>query len=97
MPTCTTISSVRTSANSKTRTVERRREFTTVEPLAIMLRQNDPEFKSTSIWAVTAMIDGEVAALYRKWFQSPIPRGRESGNPVNPLLREQFTFRPTRW
>jgi len=69
-------------------------EFTTVEPLAIMLRQNDPEFKKyVDLVLSRAMIDGEVAALYRKWFQSPIPpRGVNLGIPVNPLLREQFTF-----
>ena len=69
-------------------------EFTTVEPLAIMLRQNDPEFKKYVDLVVSrAMIDGEVAALYRKWFQGPIPpKGVTLGIPVNPLLREQFTF-----
>jgi len=69
-------------------------EFTTVEPLAIMLRRNDPEFKKYVDLVVSrAMIDGDVAALYRKWFQSPIPpKGVALGIPVNPLLREQFTF-----
>jgi glutamate/aspartate transport system substrate-binding protein len=69
-------------------------EFTTVEPLAIMLRQNDPEFKKFVDFVLSrAMIDGDVPALYRKWFQSPIPpKGVTLGIPVNPLLREQFTF-----
>ena len=69
-------------------------EFTTVEPLAIMLRRNDPEFKKYVDLALSrAMIDGEVAALYRKWFNSPIPpKGVTLGIPVSPLLREQFTF-----
>ncbi|HQR20503.1 MAG TPA: amino acid ABC transporter substrate-binding protein [Burkholderiaceae bacterium] len=69
-------------------------EFTTVEPLAIMLRRNDPEFKKyVDLVLSRAMIDGEVAALYRKWFNSPIPpKGVTLGIPVSPLLREQFTF-----
>lgn len=69
-------------------------EFTTVEPLAIMLRNNDPEFKKfVDLVLSRAMVDGDVAALYRKWFLSPIPpKGVTLGIPVNPLLREQFTF-----
>lgn len=69
-------------------------EFTTVEPLAIMLRRGDPDFKKVVDLVLSrAMIDGEVAALYRKWFQGPIPpKGVTLGIPVNPLLREQFTF-----
>lgn len=69
-------------------------EFTTVEPLAIMLRNNDPEFKKfVDLVLSRSMVDGDVAALYRKWFLSPIPpKGVTLGIPVNPLLREQFTF-----
>jgi ABC-type amino acid transport substrate-binding protein len=69
-------------------------EFTTVEPLSIMLRHNDPEFKKyVDLVLSRAMIDGEVAAIYRKWFLGPIPpKGVTLGIPVNPLLREQFTF-----
>ncbi len=69
-------------------------EFTTVEPLAIMLRRNDPEFKKyVDLVLSRAMIDGEVAALYRKWFLGPIPpKNVTLGIPINPLLREQFTF-----
>jgi glutamate/aspartate transport system substrate-binding protein len=69
-------------------------EFTTVEPLAIMLRHNDPEFKKlVDLVLSRAMVDGEVAQLYRKWFLSPIPpKGVNLGIPMSPLLREQFTF-----
>lgn len=69
-------------------------EFTTVEPLAIMLRRGDAEFKKlVDLVLSRAMIDGEVAVLYRKWFQAPIPpKGVTLGIPVNPLLREQFSF-----
>jgi len=69
-------------------------EFTTVEPLAIMLRRDDPEFKKfVDTTLGRAMVDGEVLALYRKWFQGPIPpKGVTLGIPLSPLLREQFTF-----
>jgi glutamate/aspartate transport system substrate-binding protein len=69
-------------------------EFTTVEPLAIMLRRNDPDFKRYVDTVLSrAMVDGDVPALYRKWFQGPIPpKGITLGISVSPLLREQFTF-----
>lgn len=69
-------------------------EFTTVEPLAIMLRRNDPEFKKLVDMTIgRAMVDGEVLPLYKKWFQGPIPpKGVTLGIPLSPLLREQFTF-----
>ena len=45
-----------------------------VEPYAIMLRRDDPAFK-TLVDGVLAglMKSGEFEKLYRKWFQSPIP------------------------
>jgi len=69
-------------------------EFTTVEPLAVMLRRDDPEFKKfVDVTLGRAMVDGEVLALYKKWFQGPIPpKGVTLGIPLSPLLREQFTF-----
>jgi len=69
-------------------------EFTTVEPLAIMLRRNDPDFKKyVDVVLSRAMVDGDVPQLYKKWFQGPIPpKGVTLGIAVSPLLREQFTF-----
>lgn len=69
-------------------------EFTTVEPLAIMLRRNDPEFKKfVDLVLSRAMVDGEANTAYRRWFLNPIPpRGITLGISVSPLLREQFTF-----
>jgi hypothetical protein len=65
-----------------------------VEPLAIMLRRNDPDFKKfVDLVLSRAMVDGEVNTAYRRWFLNPIPpRGITLGIPVSPLLREQFTF-----
>lgn len=69
-------------------------EFTTVEPLAIMLRRNDPDFKKYVDTVLSrAMVDGEVLPVYRRWFLGPIPpKGVTLGIPINPLLREQLTF-----
>ena len=45
-----------------------------VEPYAIMLRKNDPEFKKAVDDALIAMMkSGEFQKLYDKWFTQPIP------------------------
>jgi glutamate/aspartate transport system substrate-binding protein len=45
-----------------------------VEPYAIMLRKNDPEFKKLVDDTLASVIrSGEFEKLYKKWFQSPIP------------------------
>lgn len=69
-------------------------EFISVEPLAIMLRKGDPEFKRYVDSVISrAMIDGEVRKLYSRWFLSPIPpKGVNLGIPMSPLLREQMLF-----
>jgi ABC-type amino acid transport substrate-binding protein len=69
-------------------------EFISVEPLAIMLRRDDPEFKKYVDTVLSrAMIDGEVRALYNKWFLAPIPpKGVNLGIPLSPLMRDQLSF-----
>lgn len=45
-----------------------------VEPYAIVLPPHDPEFKRVADGAIVALFQsGQIQALYRKWFQSPIP------------------------
>ena len=45
-----------------------------VEPIAIMYRKDDPQFKKVVDDSVRAMAkSGEVAKLYDKWFMQPIP------------------------
>ena len=45
-----------------------------VEPYAIMVRKDDPAFKKLVDDTLAAMMkSGEFEALYKKWFQSPIP------------------------
>jgi glutamate/aspartate transport system substrate-binding protein len=59
-----------------------------------MLRRNDPEFKRFVDTVLSrAMIDGEVLALYKKWFTSPIPpKGINLNIPPSPLMRDQMRF-----
>lgn len=46
----------------------------TVEPYALMIPKNDPEFKTLIDDSIRGMIqDGTIETLYKKWFESPIP------------------------
>ncbi|WP_416761127.1 amino acid ABC transporter substrate-binding protein [Roseateles sp. So40a] len=49
-------------------------EVLSVEPIAIMIRKDDPAFKKTVDDSIKAMMkSGEIAKLYDKWFTQPIP------------------------
>jgi glutamate/aspartate transport system substrate-binding protein len=49
-------------------------EVLSVEPIAIMLRKDDPAFKKAVDNSIVAMFkSGEIAKLYDKWFTQPIP------------------------
>jgi glutamate/aspartate transport system substrate-binding protein len=49
-------------------------EVLSVEPIAIMLRKDDPNFKKVVDDSLVAMMkSGEIAKLYDKWFMQPIP------------------------
>ncbi len=49
-------------------------EVLSVEPIAIMVRKDDPAFKKTVDDSIGAMMkSGEIAKLYDKWFVQPIP------------------------
>ena len=69
-------------------------DFISVEPLAVMLRKGDPEFKKYVDTVLSrAMIDGEVRAMYDKWFLAPIPpKNVTLGVPLSPLMRDQLRF-----
>ncbi|NYT77596.1 amino acid ABC transporter substrate-binding protein [Alcaligenaceae bacterium] len=46
----------------------------TVEPYAIMEPKGDPEFKKVVDDTIIGMMkDGQLDALYKKWFESPVP------------------------
>ncbi|RYY71820.1 MAG: transporter substrate-binding domain-containing protein, partial [Comamonadaceae bacterium] len=45
-----------------------------VEPIALMLRKDDPKFKAAVDGVITKMMaSGELEKLYVKWFMQPIP------------------------
>ncbi|WP_311222530.1 MULTISPECIES: transporter substrate-binding domain-containing protein [unclassified Acidovorax] len=49
-------------------------ETLSVEPIAIMIRKDDPAFKKVVDDSIKAMMkSGEMAKLYDKWFLQPIP------------------------
>jgi glutamate/aspartate transport system substrate-binding protein len=49
-------------------------ETIAVEPIAIMLRKDDPAFKKAVDDSIKAMMSsGDIAKLYDKWFNQPIP------------------------
>ncbi len=69
-------------------------DFTSVEPLAIMLRKDDPEFKRLVDFTLTrVMIDGGIRDIWKRWFESPIPpSGINLAVPMNALMRDQIRF-----
>ena len=56
-------------------------EVISVEPIAIMLRKDDPEFKKAVDDSIKKMMkDGTLAKLWDKWFLQPIPpKGNKVG------------------
>ena len=49
-------------------------EVLSVEPIAIMMRKDDPAFKKAVDDSIKKMMkDGTLAKLWTKWFESPIP------------------------
>ncbi len=64
-------------------------EVLSVEPIAIMLRKDDPVFKQAVDQSIEAMMkSGEIARLYDKWFMQPIPpSNRPVGLPASDATR----------
>ncbi|CAJ0884386.1 Glutamate/aspartate import solute-binding protein [Ralstonia sp. LMG 32965] len=69
-------------------------DMLTVEPYAIMLSKDDPEFKRLVDRAMTNIIlDYDAEKLYKKWFQQPIPpRSAKLDIPMSFLLRDSFKY-----
>jgi len=63
-----------------------------VEPYAIMLRKDDPAFKQLVDGTLTQLMkSGEFEALYKKWFQSPIPpKGINLNAPMSRELQDNL-------
>jgi len=57
-----------------------------------MLRRDDPAFKAVVDRATTKLYTGpEMAALYAKWFTSPIPpKGINFNFPMTPEMQKAF-------
>lgn len=67
-------------------------EFAAPEPYGIMLRRDDPAFKAVVDRATTKLYTGpEMAALYAKWFTSPIPpKGINFNFPMTSEMQKAF-------
>jgi ABC-type amino acid transport substrate-binding protein len=80
--------SFRASSKSAERWVVSRRSLT-VEPLAIMMRKDDPAFADVVNKEIRrVMLSGEIQGIYKKWFESPVPGpGFNLNLPMGPLLR----------
>ena len=68
------------------------KELLSIEPLAIMMRRDDPSFKQVVDTEVTRIIvKGEISRIYKKWFESPIPPNQVNLKlPMNYLLWDFF-------
>jgi ABC-type amino acid transport substrate-binding protein len=66
----------------------------TIEPLAIMLPKDDPEFKQLVDEEMKRLIrSGEAKALYERWFMQPIaPRNTALNLPMNYLLKDFWKY-----
>ncbi len=65
--------------------------FSKAEPYGIILRKDDPAFKKVVNDATAALYKTDGPALYKKWFESPIPpKGINLNLPMTPDLKKQF-------
>lgn len=69
-------------------------KFLTIEPLAIMLSKDDPEFKRLVDEEMKRLITSrEAYAIYDKWFTRPIPPKNVALNmPMNYLLKDFWKY-----
>lgn len=69
-------------------------KFLTIEPLAIVLNKNDPEFKSIVDNEMKRLIRShEAHALFARWFMQPIPPNNRALNlPMNYLLKDLWKY-----
>lgn len=62
------------------------------EPYSMMLRKDDPQFKSLVDRTVGGVMkSGEIERIYAKWFTLPVPpKGINLNFPMTPAIREAF-------
>ena len=68
--------------------------FLTIEPLAIMLSKDDPEFKAIVDDEMKRLINShEIHEIYAKWFLHPIPPKNVTMNlPMNYLIKDFWKY-----
>ena len=68
--------------------------FLVLEPIAIVLRKGDGEYKKTvDRHLASLMLDGVVGRFYEKWFQQPIPPNNlRMDLPMTFALRDQLRW-----
>ncbi|GAB4206368.1 MAG: amino acid ABC transporter substrate-binding protein [Tibeticola sp.] len=64
-------------------------EVLSVEPIAIMMRKDDPAFKKLADDTLAGLMkSGEIQKIYDKWFMQPIPpKGAKVGLPASESLK----------
>ncbi|MFJ2989983.1 amino acid ABC transporter substrate-binding protein [Collimonas sp. NPDC087041] len=69
------------------------KEPLSVEPLGMMQRRNDPDFKRVVDGSIAQVFkSGEITRIYKKWFLSPIPpKGINLNWPMSPELQAVIT------
>jgi glutamate/aspartate transport system substrate-binding protein len=74
------------------------RDSLSQKAIALMMRNDDPAFKTFVDAEVTRMIiSGEMKAIYHKWFESPIPPNQLNiGLPLSYMMKEHFKA-PKEW
>jgi glutamate/aspartate transport system substrate-binding protein len=62
------------------------------EPYSMMLRKDDPQFKTLVDKSIVAVMkSGEINKIYAKWFTSPIPpKGMNLNFPMTPPIQDAF-------
>ena len=67
-------------------------EVLSVEPIAVMIRKDDPGMKAVVDFTIRDMMNsGALEKIYKKWFQSPIPPKNTSVNlPMGATLKALF-------
>jgi glutamate/aspartate transport system substrate-binding protein len=65
-----------------------------VEPYAIMLRKDDPEFKKMVDKQMAKLAaNGELLRLYNRWFMQPVgPEGKSLNMPMSYMLRDSLRY-----
>jgi glutamate/aspartate transport system substrate-binding protein len=66
--------------------------FSLPEPYGVMLRKDDPAFKRVADAATAQLFKTQGEALFKKWFQSPIPPRNVNLNvPLSPAIKKMLS------